>query len=159
MKKYKIILLIASMFVLIRCNNEQPYFAQEFNTAANRSFPTKDDLKYRKKVREAIETGDTDLYDEAAGYFIIKSNSKEEFYYFSLMMANKHNYSGAYRDMFMILSHPNSGINIEKLDPRTQRLAKYYLLKALELSHDTSLVDGVFPRNSIPLKKEFNKLE
>lgn len=156
--KSKWIVLIIMVIALSQCTNSQSNSNIE---AKDKNYIDNEYIKYRQKAKLSIETGDTNLYNEAAGYFIVKSNNKEGFYYYSLLMANKYNYSRAYLDMYMILSHPNNGKKFDELDSHTQRLAKYYLLKSLELSNDTSIleIDNVFSRSEIPSKEEYNNLE
>jgi len=94
--------------------------------------------QYYPLITKAINQGDTISYD-AVSRIVDLEGGHIEFFYYSLLMANKHNYSKACYDVYYILNKYKDGVvnhvNAYSFDNETQRLANYYLLKASELGY------------------------
>lgn len=107
------------------------------------------------KLEKIKLTGDTNAYDElSVAYFM--AGDLHSFYYYSLLMANKYNYSRAYLYLYLALSEPYTGQGFEDLDRKTQRLALFYLLKSAELGDNNAknvleerFKDGKIPSSSL----------
>lgn len=103
------------------------------------------DKSYDKKhlyslIEKGINEGDTVAYKKAFEYTLINGGSTE-FFYYAQLMANKHNYGSAYKDLYRLLTSEGikiNGVEIYSADTETQRLANYYLLKSYELGVKSS---------------------
>lgn len=113
-----------------------------------------------EKLNKIKRTGDTNAYDElSVAYFM--SGELHSFYYYSLITANKYQYSKAYLDLYLALSEPYTGEGFDDLDKRTQRLAIYYLLKAYELGDITAinLIEERFGKGKIPKSSSYQYIQ
>lgn len=102
-------------------------------------------------LEKGINNGDTIAYDKAFAY-VMQNGGYTEFYYYALLMANKHNYNKAYHSLFILLTREGkkvNGIDIYSSDEKTQRLANYYLLKSYELGYKSAYptLENIFGSN------------
>ena len=84
--------------------------------------------------RKALNDGDMDAYDEISAYYSLNLKH-DELFFFSFLMANKHNDPNAFFDLYTLLTIPlkTNGIEMFSMDEITQNFAMYFLLKSYEL--------------------------
>ena len=89
--------------------------------------------------RKAINDGDMDAYDKISAYYSLNLKHDELFFY-SFLMANKHNDPNAFFDLYILLTIPlkKNGIEMFSMDEITQNYAKYFLLKSYELGYGSA---------------------
>jgi len=103
---------------------------------SNKPYEKGDKVKVYHHLRLAINEGDGEAFNKAARYFLL--NGKEtEFYYYSLLMANKHNNSEAYFHLYRILTinRKINGVNLYGADKNSKNMSLFYLLKSHELGY------------------------
>jgi hypothetical protein len=94
---------------------------------------------YYENKKLALEKRDTSAYDEMFIEFMDSPND-DRFLLTALMMANKHNYGPAYRDVYYCLTdYFNKGnkSELDDLDEKTRQLAIKYLMDGADMgNHD-----------------------
>lgn len=132
MKNYLLLLLLP----LISCKEK---VENKKNTAINSIFYEgyRDDPKIDEFWKLALEKGDTISYLEMSDIYIF-SGHEEEFLYYAISMADKHNYHEANLEVYSILEKlsKRNGMN-GKMD----KIANYYLLRAYESGHKSAIDD------------------
>lgn len=115
---------------------------------------------------KSIVTGDTLIYNQAMSHYIFR-NMGEEVYVSSLIMAHKFKYPQAYYNIYIILSHLNSGETLNDLGESIKYKAFYYLIKSYELGcveakygimEEFGSIENI-ERSSFYLHKYMNELE
>lgn len=133
--KTKILAILIILLVSCKQNNNS---TNEHLCVSESPIKNKDLIK--KLMIKSINDGDVDAYVELSSYY--KLNGYEpEFYFYSLLMANKHNCDVAYFDLYSAVNRKNSKINdveIFSSDIETQKISDYYLLKSHELGLERS---------------------
>lgn len=133
MNIFKFIIISIFLLILFSCNKEHINNANKqkggdpVNSGNNRFVPNDSINTF---LKNAIQKGDTIAYAKAYHYFAIY-HYKKEFLYYSITMANQHNYGQAYFDTYYFLKFLNhdNGLNTNS------NLIDYYLLKAYELKN------------------------
>lgn len=102
-------------------------------------------------MRTALTTGDTNAYRSARNHYWMNEDT-QNFFYTSLVMANKYHFVEAYYDTYSTLAHPYTGEELEGLDEETKNLALYYLLRAFEKHNKQAqhAVKIIFKEKKIP---------
>ncbi|MDR6405879.1 MULTISPECIES: hypothetical protein [Chryseobacterium] len=111
------------------------------------------DKKLYENLKKAIYKGDTLAYKSAYKQYIINGRSKE-FLYYAIIMAEKNNYAGAYKDISTIL-------DFEVGDPLVTEYkfssiyGTYSLLKAYEMGNagGKASVEYVYTQKGKPIPK------
>jgi len=128
-----IILLVIStiFFVLYQYNVKKDEIIVEEPFLMKLSNQELDEYK-----RRAINDGDMGAYDEFSAYYSLNLKHDELFFY-SFLMANKHNDPSAFFDLYILLTIPleENGIEMFSMDEITQNFAFYFLLKSYELGN------------------------
>jgi len=109
-------------------------------------------------LRKAINDGNIVCYKKAASIYF-NENRYNELYFYAMLMANKHNYSRAYYDLYIIINRKGQKINDIQMysdDDFTHKLSIYFLLKSYELGlkEARSNLEEVFGEN-IPKSEIF----
>lgn len=123
-KSITIIFIILIGFT--RCGNKEKELKEAIEKIDVISGPTTiADSTMNRMLNSIIEKGDTLAYCEAFfnHYF---GDKGDKFLYYSLIMANKHNYVDAYVDVYSILGTDKYA------DEMSKKLALYYLVLAYE---------------------------
>lgn len=123
-------------------------------------YPLENIDSLNEKLVKIKLTCDKRAYDELSIAYEL-SGELHSFYYYSLIMANKCQYSKAYLDLYLALSEPYTGEGFDDLDIRTKRLALYYLLKAYELGDLSAiyLIQERFAEGKIPKSSIYQNLQ
>lgn len=107
-------------------------------------------------LRSAINEGDGKAYNKAARYFSLERKDTE-FYYYSFIMANKHNNPEAYFHLYRILkaNRKVNGVDLYGADKNSEKMSLFFLLKSYELGYEQSefLVKNIFGNDTIPSSK------
>lgn len=113
-------------------------------------------------ARNAIEKGDTLSYLKVSSYYIFERPDVFDYsdlFISSYLMANEHNYSEAYFDLFYILSQSHFKFNLEKTGKNTKNFALFCLLKSYELgSSNSKHWIKINFKNNIPSSKDYVNL-
>lgn len=106
--------------------------------------------KMKKLLDSAIINGDTLSYQEGFKDFMVSGNL-QEFLYYSMKMAQNHNYKGAYFDSYYILNLLNNKNGY--LSPKDKNEALFYLLKAYEMgdTNAKSKINALFIKKNIKI--------
>ena len=150
----KLALLVFTLAV-ISCNrNEAQKEMEKAEAIAVRGSKTPLDYDLPKVyalLDKAIYSGDTNAYNEVAGYYMLAFRHTD-FLYYSLIMANKYNYKSAYFHVYIGLSRSWADARFGKNDNRTENMALFYLLKSYEMGFRSAEfeVDEVFKGKQIP---------
>jgi hypothetical protein len=105
----------------------------------------------------AINKGDDKAYNEVASFYLIEDKG-EDFLYTALTVANRYNNPEACYHIYIILNNERTGNSIDNLDPKTKKMALYYLLKSYEMGFKSAQyqVDEIFKtRKVIPKSEDF----
>ena len=94
------------------------------------------DSKMDTLLVKAINEGDDFAYSELSSYYMFEGNFTE-FYYYALLMANKHEHPQAYYDLYYFLTEGIilDGVKINR-GKRANNMALYYLMKSHELEYE-----------------------
>lgn len=153
MKRVSIYFLITIVFIACNSKNEKI-----IETPIEQFSATNDkDLVYRL-LAEAINQGNTKSYREVAELYF-RDGLYTDFYFYSILMASKYNYSRAYFDSYIIMSRKGrkvNGIELCSDNNNSRKLANYFLLKSYELGLKEVKGDviKVFGKN-IPKSNEY----
>jgi hypothetical protein len=140
-------------------NNDLKYSKIDTDSSAQILTIDKDDLPFEtldSLKEKAIINGDESAYIILKKHYFLNDRSFDEHLYFHMIMANKHNISSAYREVYGILS-----FNKDKgyWDETTKNIAFYYLLKAYETGNDKyikkMLLDSFKVESRIPKSKKY----
>jgi hypothetical protein len=145
----KIILYVSLFF--ISCSNENK-LKDETNL-----HPKEDKRKTQKELDSlyvnAINNGANDSYQELSFYFS-KYKHWDTFFYYALIMANKHDNPTANYDVYSYLTEKSTvnGIEINSNDKYSKNLALFYLLRAYELNNTNAkwTIKRLFKNQKIP---------
>lgn len=91
----------------------------------------------------AINHGDTLAYDKISKDFF-RNSMQSDFYFYSMTMAIKHNYSRAYYNLYLIMNRKDVKVNgVEMYDDSemSRKFANYFLLKSYELGSPEGRID------------------
>jgi TPR repeat protein len=124
---------------------------------------------YYENKELALEKGDTNAYDEMSIEFMDSPND-DRFLLTALLMANKHNYGPAYRDVYYCLTddyHKGNKSELEDLDKKTRELALKYLIDGADMGNGDCMrilgqlyIDGKYlPRDIVKGNKILKQLE
>jgi hypothetical protein len=143
----KNIFYVAIGTLTFSCNSN----TEKINSTATTTDTQILDKQLRNELLEkAINLGDTLSYDKAAS-MSFQNNDYSGFYFYSMMMANKYNYSRAYYDLYLIMGRKGLKINNVEMysdDANSRKMANYFLIKSYELGLKEAFTD---------LKKTFDK--
>jgi cytochrome oxidase assembly protein ShyY1 len=156
----KLLQLFVILFVLffISCNQKR----QEETIDDPR------DMELPRKVtdslwRRAINEGDFDAYHTIANSNMLLTPDE---YYYTLLMANKHQCPEAYLNLYDILTWKGTidGVEVAGKDSISRNQALFYLLKAYELSEKSAIYsiyeefgEGVTPPKSMTYLKKIQQ--
>lgn len=94
--------------------------------------PLFNEQELQEKLYKAIFKGDTNSYKKASNVYF-GNDKNAEFLFYAIRMANKHDYSKAYFDVYLILAKSSTyRVPIDLLDSVTKNMAMYYLMKSYE---------------------------
>ncbi len=130
MKKLNICFFIVIIF--IGCNSKN---SKEDKIPVQDFSATYDKKLVSKLLGEAINEGNTNSYRKVASLYF-RDSRYTDFYFYSMLMASKYNYSRAYFDSYMIMNKKGieiDGIKLYSDDYNTRKMANYFLLKSYEL--------------------------
>jgi TPR repeat protein len=88
--------------------------------------------------RLVVEKGDIDAYQRLSIMYFDNQYCQDILYY-SLIMANQYNYTGAYYDVFFYLFIGYTQ-KVTKIEPYTADLAINYLMKAYDRKHEEAVL-------------------
>lgn len=109
-------------------------------------------------ILKSINQGDLKAYIEVSNIYRLEGLDME-FYYYSLIMANKYDCALAYFDMYQTLNHNSNvsfnGVILYSSDMETKKISTYYLLKSYELGLEQAKLRVVKKfGNNIPKAKD-----
>lgn len=147
--------LIGSVLVcfLFSCGKEK---VNKVNTEIH----SKISVSYINKLLiKSINDGDFKAYNEVSSYYILEDKIPD-FYFYALIMANKHECPEAYYHLYTFLTNEIliNDINLYSSDERTKHLAIYYLLKSYELGYKEAApkLEDIFGKK-FPKSYKFNE--
>ncbi|RWW96700.1 hypothetical protein [Flavobacterium cerinum] len=129
MKNYLLLLLL----LVISCNEK---VESKKNTAMGSAFYEgyRNEPKLEELWKSAYKKGDTISYLEMMDIFVL-SGHENEFLYYAICMADKHNYRHANIEVYDILR------KLPERNDRMNKIANYYLLRAIESGHKGAIRD------------------
>ena len=150
--KTKILAIIT--FLTMSCKNNDNTTNEHLCVSES---PIKNKDLVKKLMINSINNGDVGAYIELSSYYKL-SGFEQEFYFYSLLMANKHQCNVAYFELYSALNREKSkinGVEVFSSDSETQKISDYYLLKAYELNSERAISRVIerFGKN-IPKSKE-----
>ena len=143
MKRYLFLsIYIITIILLFKCdtkNENDPKIVVSMNQATRPLRELKDEI---------FLTGDIDSYNELSIAYL--DYPDEDFLFWALIMANKHDYSVAYLDVYYVLcwSYECMDNNLEEMDKKTQDLALEYLRISAEKGDSVAreIITNHFPK-------------
>lgn len=151
----KLILIVFGLTFFLSCQNGDKKIAS--------IDPNPEEVKFNKKVadslwQKALNTGDFDAYKKISENYL-DTYRFYELYYYSLIMANKYQCPKAYEHLYYILheSITINGVNMKSDDEITNNMAKFYLMKSVELGNrDAELFSTeIFGDSVTPSKSDY----
>jgi len=105
------------------------------------------------ELMNALNNGDFKSYNVASNYYILK-DKWPEFYFYSLIMANKYNCPEAHYHVYSFLTDKVyiDQINMYSGDLITRKMSLYHLLKSFELGDEPSkqMVLDIYKNKKVP---------
>lgn len=145
------------IFIVILCIGCKDINADKKNidiyNGSQQSFKDYENDPKLKKLQEKILThGDIFAYKELESIYSI-SGHQNEFLYYSLHMAEEHNYPKAYYSTYFYLISDTTNKKVATIN----KLATFYLLKAYELNDINAKydVDNLYHNKNIPSADEY----
>lgn len=138
-KKITLIFIVfSSIVVLFSCKKKKEENSFEHNQEVQ--FTTGSSENYfvltRELKNEIITKGSEKAYHDLFEEYMAHDQMQDMLPY-SLLMANKYNYTSAYLDVFYCLTH-FSGKNTDSLDIKTRNLALSYLMQSYVLGDENA---------------------
>jgi len=148
----KLILIVFWLTFFFSCQNN--------NTEIVSIDPHPEEVELNKKEadslwQKALNKGDFDAYKKVSENYL-DTYRFYELYYYSLIMANKYQCPKAYEHLYYILheSITINGVNMKGNDEITNNIAKFYLMKSIELGNkDAEYLSREIFGDSIPPPK------
>jgi hypothetical protein len=104
--------------------------------------------KINELIDSAILIGNEKAYNKIASYYLI-NDMGEKFFFYAFLMANRHNCSEAFYNVYEIIASSFSEKPqkaIDKMDEKTKKFALFYLLKSYEMGYKRAKyqIDEIF---------------
>jgi hypothetical protein len=110
-----------------------------------------------RELMNAINNGDFESYNLVSNYYILE-DKWPEFYFYSLIMANKYNCPEAHYHLYSFLTDKVyiDQVNMYSNDVITRKMSLYHLLKSFELGHEPSkqIVFDIYKKEKVPKARD-----
>lgn len=107
----------------------------------------------QEDLKNAINFGNFNSYNKVANHYILKDNWVD-FYYYALLMANKHNCPEAHYHLYYFLTQKIivNEVSLFSNDEYNKKLSLFHLLRSYELGYDKSKrkVKSIYGNHSLP---------